>query len=79
MGGLAEIVMGAVFGKAPKIPTPEPEKPAPDLDEAAEKSAEAQRKRRRQGQSQGRASTLLTSPVGETGESSLASQKLLGG
>jgi hypothetical protein len=79
MGGLIEGVMGMVFGKQPKMPKLPEAEPAPDLDEASAKASEEQRKRRRSGQKEGRASTLLSSPIGEAGESSLAKQKLLGG
>lgn len=71
--------MAGIFGGAIKRPEPTPA-PPPPIDNAADqaardKAAEEQRRTRLAG---GRASTILTSPLGAEGDASTARKTLLG-
>lgn len=66
--------MGSLFGS--KTPTVAPAPPAPTNNDAEVQAASEAERQRRAGM--GRASTVLTSPLGAGNEPVIASKKLLG-
>ena len=65
---------------APKAPTIAPAPPTPKEDPAAIAArAEAADRERRKRLAGGRASTILTSPLGDTGTANVSAAQLLGG
>jgi hypothetical protein len=64
----------------PDLPPPPPPPPTPAIDYAVQQqTADADRQRRLQLAAGGRASTVLTSGLGDTSTPTTASQTLLGG
>lgn len=66
-----------MFGGAPKMPAPAPLPPSEDpAAKAAQSAADEEERRKRAGS--GRASTILTGPLGDTGANVGAAKQLLG-
>ena len=70
MGSILEAI--GLKQKRRKVRIPEP---PPEIDEEGALAAERERRRRRQG---GRASTILTGPLGLSGQANIATKTLLG-